>query len=182
MIASGYKNAIARYFNQITHSEQANKWQNQVLKDKITVSKEFTDSFEGIVKTTCDTKPLKLFNLEDLKPASDDWQERMMNPPHDTPLPLYLYAKEFAKLTCMATSSYESGSEGTIMTCPMSYIKFWGRKEFTELDIALNTARQHVLNEVLRILALREMPFDEKDMTIEMPKYKGYQFVYSYAW
>jgi hypothetical protein len=180
MVASGYKNGVARYLNQITYSKQANDWQREM--SKIEISDKFSDDFEGIVKIPYDGKPLKPFDLKDLKPAPADWQERMMNPPHDTPLPLRVYAGEFAKLTCMATPQYESGGEGIIMTCPMSYIKFWGRKEFTELGNALNVAQQHVLDEVVRVLTLREMPFNERDMTIPMPEYKGYQFIHSYGW
>ena len=179
MVASGYKNAIARYLSQITYSNQANEWQKEILKDEIKISDKFSDDFEGIVKLQPTGKP---FDLKDLKPVSADWQEKRMNPPHDTPLPLYVYASQFAKLTCMATPQYESGGEGIIMTCPMSYIKFWGRKEFKDVGDALNVARQHVLDEVLRVLKLRNMQFNERDMTIPMPEYKGYQFIHSYGW
>jgi len=179
MIASGYQNSIARYLTQITYSKQANEWQKIIRENNLEISEQFKDDFEGIAKQSFTGK---LFNFEDLPLAPADWMEKIANPAYETPLPLHVYSAQFAKLTCMATPKYESGGESIIMTCPMSYINFLNRKEFAEVDIALNTAIEHVLNEFLRVLKLRGIPFNEIDMTIPMNKYKGYQFIHSYGW
>ena len=176
MIASKQENAIARYFNQITFTTKSIEWQKEILKDKISITPEFIQLFEGSPIITKKTLPFQL------TPVSEDWLNKRYNPSYDEPLPLHIYAKQFAKLISMATPQYESGIEGVVLTCPMSYINFWNREQFSDLTKSLNIAIDHVLDDVVRILKLRNIPFNEEDMTIPMSNYSEHKFIFNYGW
>lgn len=181
MIASKQKNAIARYFNQITFTEQALKWQKEILKDNLSITNDFIDKFEGVTSKSI-IQSIKSFTFKDLNPSFEELINTKYQPPYDDPLPLHIYAEQFAQLISMATPKYDSEREKTILTCPLGYINFWNREEFTNLEKHLYIAIEHVLDDVIRILKLRCIPFNEQDMTIPMSNYKEHKFIVKYGW
>ena len=181
MIASKQKNAVARYFNQITFTEKALQWQKEILEDNLSITEDFINQFEGLVDEHT-TKISKPFEIKDLQQNSQKWINRKYKPLYDDPLPLHIYSEKFAQLITMATPQYDSGKEAVILTCPIAFINFWNRVEFSNLQTHLNIAIKHVLDEVVRILKLRDIQFNEEDMTIPMSSYKELKFIVKYGW
>lgn len=165
LIASSHKNAVARYFNMFTHTEHAKKLEKELLQQKISLTDDFRQQFDGDEPAPAFLK--KMINSKDQKETSN--------------LPLHIYAKEFAKIIAMKTPEYESQSEGVVLTCPMSYINFWNREEFTVIEKNINNAGMYILSEVMRIFELRGIAFNKHSMTLPHQNYRGFNFKVSYG-
>lgn len=179
---SRQKNIIARYFNKFVNTSESNKLQEIVEKSKFKMTEQMVKQFnEPIVSN--ENIPLKIKPwspppIPDMskigQEPTDIYNSIMMN--------LHMYSSEFAKHLTMMTADYESSRESVIMTCPMSYIEFWGRYEFKEVHKALEATLKMLLLEVSYIMEKKGFNVNLNNMTFEIAEYPGFNVVSSYAW
>lgn len=188
VLASGQKNIVARYFNLFVHTSQANELQKEVAQSKFLVSELVKDKFNGLEVQKDLILPDKLTPWK--PPAFDSnhfarMQEKSKHPTeieNAEMMNLNMYANQFAKYLTMLTADYDSNREGTIMTCPMSYIQFWGRKEFSDVYPPIEAALDMLLKEVAKILVVRGFDVDKHNMTVNLPSYPGFTTIEDYGW
>lgn len=189
-VGSGYNEGLERFCSLFTYTGEAQNWAKEITSsnDLEGMVKKLVEAFEYVEPTplppgmVTEVNGVKTFNLNKLTPVSADWKEKLMNPPYDAVLPFHVYAEQFAKILVMRTPQYGSGREGVIMTCPMSYIKFWGREEFNMMTKAIDGALEHTVREVIRVMDIQGMKLDKDTMTVHVEGYKPFVGVYGYGW
>lgn len=167
--------AVARFFNLIVHTEKAKKCENEFLKQKIDIQ-DLVDKFNQ--------KEIDTNNPNKLMPINEDFFSKksiqdINKTNYNVELELHLYAMQFADLIAMQTKNFE-GTEGIIMTCPLSYIQYWNRPEFTQVYQVLENALIHILEDVFRIMKLRNIEVNPHSMTVSVNGYKAIQIRQSY--
>lgn len=185
VLSSHQKNIIARYFNLFVHTNQANQLQKEVNKNGFVISDLIKDKFNGVDVKKDSILPEKLtpwtFPVFD-----EEKMNKKLNNPTDIKnspmLNLNMYSDQFAKHLTMLTADYESNRESTIMTCPISYIEFWGRKEFKDVYPPIEEALNMILKEVAEILTKRGFDVNFHMMTVNLPDYPGFTTVEYYGW
>lgn len=181
---SAQKNIVARYFNKFIHTSEANKLQGEVEKSKFKITEEMINQFNGHIvsnekipfelKSWSPPSPSKNMMSQIGEEPTDIYKAEMMN--------LHMYSGEFAKYLTMLTADYDSQREGVVMTCPMSYIEFWGRFEFKEAYKALDATIQMLTQEVAHVLEKRGFKVNLENMTVEISQYPGFKIIHSYGW
>lgn len=179
---SSQKNIVARYFNRFVYTSEANKLEKEFLKSEFKITEQMVKQFnEPIVSSEDLCKPLKPWTPPPMPDMSKIGQE-----PTDiynsTNMNLHMYSSEFAKYLTMLTADYDSNRESVIMTCPMSYIQFWGRYEFKEVYKALEATIQMLILEVAHVLDKRGFNVNKNDMTVVISDYPGFEITSSYGW
>lgn len=122
-------------------------------------------------------------SVHEIKPMSPGAYEAYMqmhyNPPKDAVLDLYVYAKQFLKIFCMKTASFNSYDTGVILECRQRDANFWAREEFQNVNKFINIALEHIIVDVMRVMKLKGMKFNEETMTVEVEGFTPYVLVES---
>lgn len=186
LLNSSMKEPIARYCSLITYTEQALKWEKEFnAKNLEKTAKLIAEEFEKETPHLDRATTFYLKNISNSETREEQHrllQEEMNNQSRDIVLPLHLYANQFARYMAQRTVAFRTLSEGVIMTCPPSYIGYWNRKEFKAVEKTINDALNMIMEDVLRVLKLKNIKHNEYNMTVSAPGYESKKFVESYAW
>lgn len=181
LLASRKKESAQDFFDLVTYEEQAKTQVEQLHKANPDLLKEV----EKIVEIFEERDPVSQ------KRISDEWKKQGGIPvfdssqhneppediakyieeyPRDTVLHFGIYARQLAKYVNMLKY------EGAPQVASMSYIAFWSRKEFQQVEQAIAVAFNSVIQDIVRIMKLRGIQVDEKNLTVSMPNYKAISF------
>lgn len=175
------KDPLVRYMSLITYDKKAYVLAEQFSKDnnfEVWI-KQLSDQFdyeEPYVPQTDSNGQVKPMSLS----TSKDYMELIYNPPRDTVLDLYVYAKQFLKIFSMKTASFNNYESGIILECRKSDANFWSREEFQNVHKSINVALEHIIIDVMRVMKIKGMKINEETMTVEVQGYKPFVLVESF--
>lgn len=185
LVAANRKSVVERYLSLYSYTQKAQELIKELYKANPNLAKEvehigqvFDERDDASQKRMLDEvkrngglKPFEGFTKSKLSIV-----EQLENYPRDAIMGFHMYTSYLASYMIMKTAEYDGGAEGVPQACSMSYIAFMGREEFKQAHSAINTAFTHLVDEIVRVMKLRNMPVNEESMTIELPSYKAISF------
>ena len=163
------KNAyiLAEQFNNENHLD---RWVN-TISDKFDYEEPYIPPKDENGHTTI--KPMS-------QEAYKAYRDLQYNPAEDTVLPLYVYARQFFKFFSMKTANFNNYETGIVLECPKSHANFWSRTQFQEVYKSIDTALEHTLQEVVRVMILKGIEVDQATMTIKVEGFKPLTLKHSF--
>lgn len=181
LLAKGKKNAAAGFFDLVTYEQQAKEQVESLHK----ANPNLLEEIEQIVKVFEERDPVSqkkisdkwkkqggipVFDSSEQDEMPEDMGKYIENYPRDTILPFWTYASQLEKYVTMLKY------EGAPQVASMSYIAFWSRPEFQQVERAIAVAFNSVIQDIVRIMKLRGIQVDENNLTVAMPNYKAISF------
>lgn len=185
LLASPIQQPYARFCYAMNHydvraKEWAEKLDNQKNAELVeTLKEQFKDKSRVLGEIGESIRKEKQASTTERNKMMHD---AMHNQPRDIVLPLHLYANQFAQHYAQKTAGFDTLSTGIVMTCPPSYIGYWNRPEFAAPYKAIDQALDLIMEDVMRIFKLNEVPVLEYNNTVHAPGFIPVEFRHYYGW
>lgn len=178
LMSSGCSNMIPRYFSIMTNDKESDELADTFLKQNIDL-KDFINKFNNVLPYD-DNIP---FSFEDIEPwTPPEFNMDLVNVPnYDLVFDFARYAKKFAQFFAMYSYHYKTCYNGTPLACSIGYINYEQRPEFSSVYTALNNVLNSIVADVVKIFKLRNIEFNEHNMTITVPSFEPLSFKVYYG-
>lgn len=179
MLSTNHKEAGELFLNLVTYQQQAEKQ----IKNLKKANPELIEEIKKIVDIFNQRDPVSQAKIaeewkkqggipvfEGFPEPPKDIKKYIEQYPRDTVLDFHIYASQLSKYVAMLKH------EGVPQVASMKYIAFWSKQEFQQVEQAIAVAFNSVINDIVRVMKLRGIEVDERNLTVKMPSYKAVSF------